>query len=306
MTNGDIRTGQSINVGLPSHEELTRIENDILAEPRIIESGLSTLINRYTYVRTEDGAYLTPDTVIELGEDDDAQPTTVFAGCTESDYHRKVVFQKDPTTGQTAEWIVFSGFPDVGITDGSGRPLESDTDRKYVRSVLEAMKLSYDRDVTAMADGFNIKQHLLDTLDGRIASKEAELAFLQRQRQQAEQHEGTFDKFKVTIRSGWEREGEQSLDEEIAASSLSEVIHKATARFKEMNHRSDVQAHAFSVGVSVGEGQFWTVPDEVVVPLFRALSYLDREASGQQVHDEVKARIREYEISEADGIECSS
>lgn len=51
MTNGDIRTGQPINVGLPSHEELARIESDILADPRIIESGLSTLISRYTYIK---------------------------------------------------------------------------------------------------------------------------------------------------------------------------------------------------------------------------------------------------------------
>lgn len=216
--------------------------------------------------------------MIELGERDSTQPTTVFAGYTESDYHRKVVFQKDPTTGQTAEWIVFSGFPNVKIADGSGRPLESDTDREYVRSVLEAMKVSYDRDVTRIADSFDIKRHLLDTLDDHIAAKRAELTSLQHQKQKAEQHEGAFDKFKVTIRSGWERDGEQSLDEEIAASSLSKVLHKATARFKEMNGRSDVQAHAFSVSVSVGEDQFWEVPNEVVLPLFRALSYWDREA----------------------------
>ena len=278
MTSGEIRTGQPVNIGLPSHEELARIENDILAEPGILESGLSTLIGRYGCLKPGDGSFLTPDTVIEWGQGDDTQQATIFAGYADNNYYRKVIYQKNPSTGQTAEWIVFSGSPDVRIADGSGRPLVTETDRRYVRSVLEAVKVSYDRDVTATADGFDIRQYLLETLDDRILAKEAELATLQQQKQQAQEHEGAFDKFKVTIRSGWERDGEQSLDEEISASSLSDVLRKATARFKEMNHRRDVQDDAFSVSVSVGENQFWPVPDEVVMPLFQALSHVDIEA----------------------------
>lgn len=279
MTNADIRTGQPVNFGLPSHEELARIEESILVEPSILLSGLDTIISRYTYAKTEDGAYLTPDTTIEIEQNDDPQQTTVFAGWTENNYRRRVIFQRDPSSGLAAEWIVLTSASDVSVSDGSGRSLDSEADRKYVRSVLEAMKTSYDRNVTEKTDGFDIKQHLLETLDETIATKKAELASLEHQREQAEQNEGVFDKFKVTIHSGWEREGEQTVEEEVSAARLSEVLLKATEKFKQLNRRSDVQARAFSVAVSVGDGQFWTIPNEVVSPLFQSLSQWDKEAS---------------------------
>lgn len=275
--NGDIRTSEPVNIGPPNDEVLTQIEESILIDPRILESGLSTIADRYMTMKTEDGQFLTLETTIQLPEGED-QEATVFVGYnngTQKDYHRKVIYRKDPASGQVAEWIVFSGFPNTVISDGSDQPIESDEGRAYVRTVIEAMKESYARDVRTTAETFDMKQHLSELVEADIEATENRLALLKQQRELIGQQDGPFTRFKVNIVSSWDRE--KPIDEVISGTSITEVLEKATSRFKKANGRADVQARSLSVEVEVGDDQFWPIPLEVVSPLYQSLTHWDKE-----------------------------
>lgn len=274
MNNGEIRAGSPVALGIQSEEELRQVHEDILTDPQVLRAGLATLISQYTYTKTEDDYYITPEAAIHLNDGDDASQFTVFAGYHKQNLLREIIYLKDEDTSEVSEWIIFGD----ELTDGSGQNLASEAGRKMVRQVLDAMKNAYEQSVITQADSFDIRQHLLDTLDERIAAKEAELISLRHQRQHAEQQEEPFTAFKVSIVSGWRNEGESNLDEVIQAPGLSAALRLAADRFKQLNHRSDVQARSISVSVTSGEGQYWPIPNEAVLPLFSALSHWDREA----------------------------
>jgi hypothetical protein len=289
-----IRTGEPILDGPLTPEDIQqqederrRLEAEIRFSPQIMQSAVLTMLSRYVDTKTEDGRYLTPLTTIQTPEGQDGHSAIVFAGYSEQDYHRKVIYMRDAATGKAAEWIVFSGNADPRITDGSGRPLDADTERGFVRSVIDAMQDSFEKDAVAKAEGFDIKHYAAETLGHQITDTEATLARLRAEIAEIEERTEPFKKFRVSIVSGWEREGEKTLDEVIEADSVAEALRQAAKRFKQLNGRSDVQAQSLSVAAITDKNAAVRIPNEVLTPLFRAVSAWDREG-----HDTAEARER--------------
>lgn len=279
MTSRDIKTGPPMDrSSTKKMEETAELDRQDLLRPEILESGLSTLVDRYG-TRTSSGECMTPDIKINA-ENTDTDGITVFASTTElSNSRTGVIYQKNDN-GQPAEWIVFGRLPDgmTTVRDGSGRQLDDEADRTYVRAILEAMKTGYEQDITRTTDSFDIREHLMGTLQGKAAALKAELDSLQSLLDTLDECPEPPTAFRVTIESAWRQEGEHSLEgETFTADSLSEAIRQAIERFKELNNRNDVQASSFQVDIPTADGHFSGVPDAVVAPLFQALSCYDLE-----------------------------
>lgn len=277
MTHETIKTGEPLDLsGFTPEGSLT--DETILLEPDVLESGLSTMLNRYAASKTANGMRITPDTIIEFEHNGQRDEALVFAAETAHDTRRQVIYQK--TAGQAAEWIVItSTAASVSITDGAGRALESEEDRRFVRSVLDTMKTDYEESAISKADDFDIKGYVLEQLDSSISVQETALAALRKQRGLLSHTDAPFNFFRIDIHSSWEKEGERSFSEHISAPTLSEALRQAVATYKERRGRNDIQAQSLSVNVLAGSNTYYQVPKEVVAPLFQALSQWDGEAS---------------------------
>ncbi len=276
-------SGEKISVGEPFVQGLTmdreqaRKEEELRCSPQVLLTVGSTLVDQYADLKSDDFTY-TPDIVIS----EEAGPArTLFVGKRYNDGQEVTIFQRDEQ-GRAAKWITLRSFYDgtqrIAFTDGKGAELQK-KDRPFVRNLLDKLRVKYDEMATEKADEFAVKDHALRAMKRETASKEESIVSLRQQIAELEQADGPFNSFRVTIISGWESEGEKSLNEVFVVSSLSDALRQAVAEFKKINGRSDVQAISYSASVVAGEMSEWEVPKKYIKPLFHALAAHDGEAA---------------------------
>ncbi len=268
---------EPINSNEPSQQaELDAIERAILIDPAVMVRGIDTLIERFETITDDVGFHRTPEITVAIDGED--EPVTVFAGYTRADRFHKVIYKRDAESNEVREWIVLSRRPEAIITDGLHHPIETDVARTRVRAVLDAMKKQYEQAALNRANGFDIQKHLERTLDELIVEQQVRLARLQQERGAVVQAEVS-ESFTIQILTSWEREGVQPFEETVTATTLSDAVLAVIRRYKEANHVNDVLGSSVSVMVPTSQGQLRALPEEIVMPLFNALSQYDAEGA---------------------------
>lgn len=282
---------EPIHSNEPSQQvELDAIERAILIDPAVMVRGIDTLIERFETITDDVGFHRTPEVTLTIDGED--EPVTVFAGYTRADRFRKVIYKRDAESNEVREWVVLSRRPEVMVTDGLHHPIETDVARTRVRAVLDAMKEQYEQAALNRANGFDVQKHLVRTLDELIVEQQVILARLQQERGAVVQADAP-ESFTMQILTSWEREGVRPFEETVTATTLSEAVLAVIQRYKEANHVNDVQGSSVSVMVTTSEGQLRALPEEVVMPLFNALSHYDAEAA------EIERKKRELPLLES-------
>lgn len=257
-------------------DPLTR-QRELLRTPKALYYATGTLIDKYStsqVLPSGDTLFSTP--TIQLHVDDDTQ-ITVFADRHSHDYGRCEIKLIDQDQGTSVPLIVFNG-PVEQTTDGNGSPITDPIGLQQVRDIIDAMDEQYHQALIKATDGFDIHSHVLKQLDDAIVAAEARLPLLRQRRAEMANISAPFGTYEVVIESAWASADEKPYSETIPAESLSAAMKIATDRFKQVNNRSDVQASDVRVKATPDGQAYYTVPREVIMPLFQAYSKSDYDA----------------------------
>lgn len=274
---GEFRTGEPLVLGMPLDKQ--RQEHEVRISPEVLIEGMDSLVDTYGAYMPEHERYITPEVSIK-DPDNEANIALLLEKPIHPFNNKNVaIYRKDGETGEFSRWIVASDTDHPKLTDGLGIQLESVQEHEYARGIIDSLRAGYATMVEEKANSLDLALHIRESLQKSVDQTEQHLAALKAEQELVEQITDTPIIFKIAIRDSWEQEGGHSLDEEFIADTLSEAIHKATDKYKEINKRTDIHSSSYSVAVKYADGSYWGVPKDVTDPLIKALSKYDTEAS---------------------------
>ncbi|HVX24253.1 MAG TPA: hypothetical protein VG992_02845 [Candidatus Saccharimonadales bacterium] len=265
MTNYELPgLGEPVPFGEPENE----VAPEILAHPEVLSAKANDIYSKFHI--GHEAYFLTPSQELEI-ELPDSQVTNINLTLGRSKQSNSgtdlTLYSLDNTNNVLLPWYSFTHRE---LLSGQGSAVEDQEERLHVRSVLERLEsklvaATYEK-ISEFSPYEYFKDRLIEEAQGYERLARA-LRYI----------DNEFDvntaspaaKLHVTLKSGWEKEGEKSptCEYNLAEVGLADAIVATIDHFKELNNRSDLQG-AIHVVVEQGSAAY-EIPLEVLLPFTR-------------------------------------